>query len=388
MLNFVYNIPTRIYFGKDQVHQIGEAVKEFGGSRVLITYGSKRIKNIGLFDEAVDYLKRYDIKVFELGGIEPNPRISSVREGVRICKENNVDFILSIGGGSVLDCSKAIAVGYYYDGDPWDFYIKKAELAEALPIGAILTLAATGSEMNGNSVISNLETEQKYSIGDDMLRPKFSILDPTLTYSVPSDQTAAGIVDIMSHIFEQYFSPIKDSFVQDRLAEALLQTCVYAGPIAMKEPDHYEARANLLWAGSLALNSLLTYGKYGDWATHMIEHEVSAIYDITHGVGLAILTPFWMEYVLDENTLDKFVSLALNVWKVHDSPIKMAVAKDGINRTRAFFSSLGMPERLRDVGIEKERLEEMAEKTVMFGSRGTIRTLEKDDVLKILEMAY
>lgn len=388
MLNFVYNIPTKIYFGKDQIRQVGDAVREFDGNHVLLTFGSNRVKNIGLFDEIVDYLQKHNISYSEMGGIEPNPRIDSVRQGIEICRKDNVDFILSIGGGSVLDCSKAIAVGFYYEGDPWDLYIKKAKLTQALPVGSVLTLAATGSEMNGNSVISNLETEQKLGIGHDMLRPKFSILDPVLTYSVSQNQTAAGVIDIMSHIFEQYFSPIEDTFVQDRMAEALLQTCVHSGPIAYQEPDNYEARANLLWAGSLALNSLLTYGKIGDWATHMIEHEVSAIYDITHGVGLAILTPYWMEYVLNENTLHKFVSLALNVWKVQDSPVKMAVAKDGIRLTRDFFTSLGMPRRLRDVGVEKERLEEMAEKTVMFGPKGTLRVLEKQDVLNILKMAY
>jgi hypothetical protein len=297
-----------------------------------------------------------------------------------------LDFILAVGGGSVLDSAKAIAAGFYYQGDPWYFYIKKASVKNALPIGTILTLPATGSEMNGNSVISDEVTESKLAIGSLLLYPKFSILDPTYTFSLPPEQTAAGVVDIMSHIFEQYFSPESGTAVPDRLAEALLKVCIHYGPIALAEPQNYEARANILWAGSLALNGLISYGKTGDWATHTIEHELSAIYDITHGVGLALLTPFWMEYVLSEQTVKKFVVYAQNVWGIvlNDD---FAAARLAIDKTREFFKSIGMPTTLRAVGIDEQRLEEMAQKAIRFGAPGNFKKLNSADVLQILKNA-
>ncbi|MCK5491862.1 MAG: iron-containing alcohol dehydrogenase, partial [Candidatus Omnitrophica bacterium] len=249
------------------------------------------------------------------------------------------------------------------------------------------TLAATGSEMNGNSVVSNADTKEKLVISSDLLRPRFSVLDPTYTFSVPQNQTAAGVVDIFSHVLEQYFSPIKEAFLQDRLAEAILKTCIKYGPIALKEPENYESRATLLWVSSLALNGLLSYGKIGDWATHYIEHEVSAIYDVTHGVGLAILTPHWMEYVLKESTTNKFYEYAKNVWGVEGSNLNK-VSQEGIIKTKEFFYSLGMPSTLQEIGVKQDSLEEMAKKAIIFGDLGSFQKLNKDDILNILKNSF
>lgn len=309
-------------------------------------------------------------------------------KGVELCKENNINLILAVGGGSVIDCCKAIAGGVYYDGNPWNFCIGKARIKKALPIGTILTLAATGSEMNGNAVISNMETEEKLGLHSPLVKPKFSILDPTYTMTLPPKQTAAGTADIMSHVFEQYFSKTEGTYISDRFSESIIKTCIHYAPIALKEPDNYDARANIMWASSLALNELLSYGKITDWATHAMEHELSAIFDITHGIGLAILTPHWMEYVLDETTVDKFVHYAKYVWEIPEIEDKMAMAKSAIAKTKEFFSCLGIPSTLREVGIAEDKLEEMAAKAVKRGPIGNFKKLEKEDVLNIYKASF
>lgn len=382
MLNFNYSIPTSIYFGKGKMDSLPKLIKQYG-SKILLTYGGGSIKSNGIYDKVVNLLKENNIEYFELGGVDPNPRITTVREGIKICKENNVDFILALGGGSVIDCSKTIAAGCYYDGDPWDFFVGKARIKNALPLGTVVTLAATGSEMNGNAVISNTETEEKLLTYGEALKPKFSILDPVNTFTVPKAQTAAGTADIMSHIFEQYFSTTEGAYIQDRMAEALLKTCIKYGPIAIKEPENYEARANLMWASTLALNNLLTYGKVTDWATHGMEHELSAIYDITHGVGLAILTPNWMTYVLDDTTLEKFVEYGVNVWDIDRAKEKLLIAKEAIEKTKEFLISLGIPSTLTEVGIGEDKLKEMAVKATKRGPQGNFKKLYEEDVLKI-----
>lgn len=388
MLNFKLSLPTEIFFGKGQIKVIGEQVKRHGGSRVLICYGSGRIKEQGIFDAVVSHLAEKGLSFCELSGIEPNPRISSVREGVRIVKEHDIDFLIAIGGGSVIDAAKGIAAGSFYHGDPWDLYTGKGKVSTALPLATVLTLAATGSEMNSNSVVSNLETKQKLAIHFPCLKPRFSILDPTYTFTVPPLHTAAGVADIMSHVWEQYFSPTPGTFLQDRLAEAILQTCITYAPIAIKEPENYEARANLMWASTLALNELIAYGKATDWATHIIEHAVSAHYDVTHGVGLAILFPHWMSYVLDDRSLEKFFALATNVWKVPLTADRMEAAREGIARTRSFFMSLNLPARLREVGVSETALPAIAKTAVEFGPLGTYRKLDERAVLEILKKAY
>lgn len=389
MLNFTFSIPTEVFFGKDQIKVLGKQIKRHKGSQVLICYGSDRIKRNGLFDTVHQIFKENGVSYVELSGIEPNPKLDIVKKGINLCRENDVDFVLAIGGGSIIDAAKIIAAGYYYDGSPWDFFTRKAKIKKALPIATILTLAGTGSESNANAVISNKETEQKLVISANALRPKFSILDPTYTYTVPAYLTAAGVVDTISHVFEQYFSPTKDTYLQDRLADAILKTCIKYGPIALNNPEDYIARANLMWSATLGLNSLLSYGKITDWGVHMIEHEISAIYDnVTHGVGLAILIPHWMEYAIDDSTIDKFYNLAVNVFGIHPENDKFKVGQEGIKKVKNFLKSLGMPEKLSEVNVQKERLEEIAEKAVFWGELGNFKKLAREDVLEILTLSF
>lgn len=386
MLNFKFTQPTEILFGKGQMELVGDAAKKRGATKVLIVYGSERIKKSGLFDKVTASLKEEGLDYAETGGVEPNPRLTSVKKGIDVARKEKCDFVLAVGGGSVIDASKAIALGAKYDGDVWDFFLRKAAPTDALPLASILTLAATGSEMNGNTVITNWETNDKLPVGSPILMPIFSILDPENTYTVNKWQTASGTADIMSHILEQFFSPIKGAYVQDRMSEAMLKTAMYYGPIAIKEPENYEARANLMWTGTLALNGLLSTGRYGDWAVHAIEHAISAIYDVTHGAGLALITPYWMEYTMTEKNVDKYYDLAVNVMGVPANDDKMQAAKEGITKLRAFFKSMGLPTKLQDFDIDDSRLEEMAEKATMFGMIGQFKKLEKEDVLEIFKM--
>ncbi|MFB0565536.1 MAG: iron-containing alcohol dehydrogenase [Candidatus Aminicenantaceae bacterium] len=382
MLNFNYLIPTEILFGKDQINNLESKINNY--NRILFAWGGGSIKKNNIYDKVIEALK--DKTYFELAGIKPNPRLSSVKKGIKICKKNNVDFILAVGGGSVIDSCKAIAAGVYYPGDIWDIFMRKATVEKALPIGTILTLAATASEMNGSAVISNVKTQQKLAIKSNHLKPKFSIVDPTYTMTVSKTQTAAGIVDIMSHVFEQYFDTTKGAYLQDRLGEGILKTCIKYGPFVLENPNNYEARANIMWAGSLALNGLLLFGKEGDFATHKIEHEVSAIYDLTHGVGMAILFPNWMKYVVKEN-IDKFVEFANNVWNLPNKGEKLDIANSGIQRTRDFFCSLEMPKAFSEVNITDEKFEEMATKAVCFGEIGNFKKLKKEDILEIYKLS-
>ena len=389
MLNFDFNIPTKIYFGQGRIEVLGKEILKYG-KKILLAYGGGSIKKNGIYDEVVSQLKASKIEFVELSGIKPNPSIESVREGVKLCKENDVEFILAVGGGSVIDCAKAIAAGANYAGDAWDFFVKGAKVDNVIAIGSILTLSATGSEMNANTVISNEATEEKLPFAHPTLKPQFSILDPTYTYSVSAVQTAAGTADIMSHCFEQYFSKVDGTFVQDRMTEAILKTCIQYGPIAMKEPDNYEARANLMWASSLALNGLLQYGKEGDWATHVMEHKISAISDLTHGIGLAILTPHWMAEVLDKSSLEKFHSFATNVFHISEGNDQMEMANAGIQALKEFFISLNIPSNLYDLGIRitEDRFHEMAVDIVKNGPIGKYKSLGLSEVLSILKSCY
>lgn len=386
MLNFNYSIPTKVFFGKDQIQVLGGQIKEYG-SKVLLVYGGGSIKKNGLYDQAVKILQANNLPYWELSGIDPNPRITSVRKGLDICRTNNIDFILAIGGGSTIDCAKLIAAGYYYASDPWDLMIGKGKIERALPIGTILTLAATGSEMDPIGVISNPETNQKIGMGHPSMAPKFSILDPTYTFTVSPAQTAAGTADIMSHTFESYFSNTKGAYLQNRMAEAILKTCIHYGPIALKEPNNYEARANLMWASSLAINGLLTYGKERKWSCHAMEHELSAYYDITHGVGLAILTPYWMEYVLEERTVQAFADYGVNVWGLSPEDDPYTVARQAITKTKEFFISLGLPTTLQEVNIGDEKLALMAAAATRKGPLGEFRPIDTQDVLQIYKAA-
>ena len=387
MLNFDYIVPTTIHFGKGKLDELGDELKKHA-TKVLLVYGKTSIKKMGLYDEIISILNKKNISFKELSDVKPNPRITSVQKGIEYCNEYELDFILAVGGGSVIDCAKAIAAGYYYDGDVWDLFFGKEHLIKkALPVGTVLTLSATGSEMNGNAVITNETTKEKLAIHHDVLRPQFSILDPTYTFSVPQDQTAAGVVDTMSHVFEQYFSLTKGAYIQNRLSEAILKTCIHYGPISLKNPKDYDARANLMWSSTLALNKLLTYGKQTDWATHGIEHAVSAVYDVTHAVGLSVLTPAWMKYVLNDETIPLFEMYTRNIWNVTEKDPRIASEK-GIEKTKAFFSSLSMPTRLSEIHVKKESLPLIAEKATQFGSIGSVKQLDTEDVLIILKNAF
>lgn len=386
MLNFNYSVPTKILFGKHKIDLLAENIKEYG-SKVLLVYGGGSIKRNGIYDTIIDIFAENNISSWELGGVKPNPRISSVKEGIEICKKQEIDLILAVGGGSTIDCAKVIGAGFYHSGDPWEIVTDSRKIEDSLPIATVLTLAATGSEMNAGAVITNLETQEKLGTGHPSMAPKFSILDPTYTFTVPEKQTAAGTADIMSHIFEVYFSKTKGAYVQNRMAESLLKTAINYGTKALAEPENYEARANLMWTASLAINGLLSSGKETEWSVHAMEHELSAFYDITHGTGLAILTPYWMEYSLNDNTLDKFVEYGVNVWGIDSEQDKYKIAQTAIEKTREYFSSLGIPAKLSEVGIEAEKLEKMAEQATRRGELGNFKPLSKEDVLNIYQKA-
>ena len=384
MQAFTYHIPTKIHFGKGQLVHLTELSES--GHSVLLVYGGGSIKKSGLYEEAMQLLHQAGLQVTELSGVEPNPRIESVRAGVACCKEQKLDMVLAIGGGSVIDCAKVIAAGACYDGDPWDLVIDPGKIQTALPIYSVLTLAATGSEMDSFAVISDLSKHEKWGTSAECMKPKMSILDPTYTYSVSKKQTAAGTADMMSHIFENYFTNVPGAAVQARFAEGLLKTCVQYGPIALQHPDNYEARANLMWTSSMAINGLLSDGAEVGWCVHPMEHELSAFYDITHGEGLAILTPHWMDFALSEATAAKFAAYGRAVFGITETEDWKA-AKAAIAETRAFFRTMQLPETLREVGIcEETHFEEMAEKAAA-GCVGCYVPLTKEDIIGIFRDA-
>lgn len=387
MNNFIYNIPTKVYFGENQLSHLSEELKRFG-SRVLMTYGGGSIKKMGLYDKVMDEMNKAGLEVFELSGIEPNPRIDSVRKGAQMCKEHKIDVLLAIGGGSTIDATKFMAAGACVDHDPWDFFNeKKAPINEALPIVTILTLSATGSEMDTAAVISNPETNDKIGRLDPNVLPKVSFLDPTNTYSVSKYQTACGSVDIMSHIIEVYFNMEPDLFMLDCFMEGMLKTVVKYAPVAMQEPDNYEARANLMWTSSWAINGFINGGRAKAWSCHPMEHQLSAFYDITHGLGLAILTPRWMEYCLDETNVSKYVQFAVNVFGVNANQEPMAIAREGIQRLYDFFfKTLGLQSTLTELGIGEEHFAEMAYKACGGKVLKGFKVLTQEDVVNIYKM--
>lgn len=384
MENFNFKAYTEMLFGKGEISKLPEVMSRYG-KNVLLAYGGGSIKRNGIYDNVKQLLNDYNI--VELDKIEPNPRIETVRRGVDLCKENNIDVILAVGGGSTIDCAKVVAAGAFYNEDPWDLVTNPEKIDKVLPIVTILTLAATGSEMNGNAVISKMETNEKLGTSSVNMKPQVSILDPEYLYTLPSIQTAAGTADIMSHVFESYFKNTKGAFVQDKFSEGLLEACIKYCPIALKDPKNYEARANLMWASSMALNGLCGSGKPGAWSCHPIEHELSAFYDITHGVGLAIVTPRWMRYILSENTVDKFVDYAVNVWHLEPKEDKFALANEAIDLTEKFFKDCGIPMSLKEVNIDETHFDEMAKGAVERGSLAYAYVpLNEADVKKILEM--
>ncbi|MBQ1773124.1 MAG: iron-containing alcohol dehydrogenase [Prevotella sp.] len=388
MNDFIYDIPVRIYFGRDQLKNLGAELKKHG-TRVLMTYGGGSIKRIGLYDRVVKEIKEAGLQLFELSGIEPNPRIDSVRRGAQMCKEHDIDVLLAIGGGSTIDATKFMAAGACVDHDPWDFLDlgKRAPIEQALPIVSILTLSATGSEMDSGGVISNPETKDKIGRQAPALLPKASFLDPTNTFSVSPYQTACGAADMMSHIFEVYFNMTPDLYMLDCFMEGLLKTIIRYAPIAMREPDNYEARANLMWASSWAINGLINGGKQKAWSCHPMEHELSAIYDITHGLGLAILTLRWMEYCLDETTVSKYVQLGVNVFGIDPTLQPMEIAHEAIQRlSDFFFNTLQLKRTFPEVGIDETHFATMARKSVQGGTLPGFKPLQQHDVEAIFKM--
>ena len=382
MENFVFHANTEMFFGKNQIENLPNILNRYG-KNVLLAYGGGSIKKNGIYDKVYELLK--DFNITELAGIEPNPRIGTVIKGAEACRANNIDVILAVGGGSTIDFSKLVSAATYYDGNPWDLVKDSSKITNSLPLVTILTLAATGSEMNNGAVISNPETNEKLGVHSKYFLPKASILDPEYTYSLPTIQTAAGTADIMSHVIEQYFNSTSGTYIQDKFCEGILETCIKYCPIALREPTNYEARANLMWASSMALNGLCGKGKDGSWSCHPIEHELSAFYDITHGIGLAIITPHWMRYILSEKTLNKFVDYAKNVWHIPDSENKFEVAQKGISATEEFFKQCGIPMNLGKLGIDDSLIEKMASAVIRHKDLSDAYIpLDEKDITEIL----
>ena len=387
MYNFMFENTTRVYFG-DHMDQLGETLKQYG-NKVLLTYGGGSIKKNGLYDKVIDLLKAADMTVYELTGIEPNPRHTTVNKGAAICKQEGIDVILAVGGGSTIDASKAMAAATFYEGDDvWDLVTRKAPVTNALPLVTILTLAATGSEMDMGGVISNIETNEKYGLMHPSMRPRVSFLDPANTYTVPAFQTACGSVDIMAHLFDvMYFSKKPKMAMLQGMMEELLRTVYKYAPIAIAEPENYDARANLMWASSWALNDFMNTGSFEGTANHAIEHELSAFYDITHGLGLAIVIPRWMSYILDETNAQQFSDFGVNVLGLESPLNPMDGARAAIDQLSDFyFNVLGLQSSLSELEINDEHFREMARKACRGGLMKGFKDLSVEDVEKILRM--
>ncbi len=389
MLNFQFYNPARIIFGRGEEENVGKYIADYGVKKVLLHYGKNSIKKTGLYDRIVKSLEENNIEFIELGGVCPNPVLSLVRKGIEICVNENVDFILAVGGGSVIDSAKAISVGAKTDEDIWEFFMdKKKVIYETVPIGTVLTIAATGSESSTSTVITNEENLFKRSISSSKYIPKFSILNPELTFTLPAYQTACGCSDILSHLFERYFTQIENVDFTDRLLEAAMKTIIINASAAIEKPKDYNVRAEIMWVGTLAHNGLLNTGRIGDWASHHIEHELSALYNLTHGAGLSIVTPAWMKYVYKENP-DKFIQLAHRVFDIdfaYNEKEKTIVSM--IEKLESWYKSLGLPTRLCEVGIDDSRFSEMAEKCLVArGLTGNFKKLNKDDICNIYKLA-
>jgi hypothetical protein len=389
MDNFHFYSPTYFTFGKDGENQTGSLVKRFGGSKVLIHYGGGSVVRSGLLDRVKASLNAEGISFVELGGVKPNPRSGLVYEGIELCRKENVDFILAVGGGSTIDSSKAIAAGTIYDGDFWDFYSGKW-IEKALPVGTILTIAAAGSEGSPDSVITKEEGMFKRGASGDAIRPKFSILNPALTQTLPPYQSAAGITDIMAHLYERYLTNSTEVEVTDRLIEALLLTMKHEGPRVIADPNNYEARANIMWAGMMAHNNSCGVGRSQDWNSHNIEHELSALYDCAHGAGLAVTMPAVFKYVMNHNVM-RFAQVAVRVWGCSmDFEHPEVTALEGINAFAAFLKSIGMPGNFAELGAKEEDIPQLVETLCCGdGRNGSISgfvTLDKEDCTKIYKM--
>jgi hypothetical protein len=389
MDNFIFSNPTKIIFGRDSEKSVGKETVVYG-QKILLHYGGGSIKSSGLYDRVVKSLQEKNIEIVELGGVKANPLLSLVNEGIRICREQSIGFILAVGGGSVIDSAKAIAAGVLYDGDVWDFFCGKANVSKALPLGTILTIPAAGSEASTGSVVTKEDGMLKRAFNSTHVYPRFSILNPELAYTLPPYQVACGAVDIMAHLLERYFTNSHPVELTDHLIEAAFKTMITNAPIALSQPTNYDAWAEFMWTGTVAHNNLLNTGRVGDWASHEIEHEISAMYDMAHGAGLALIFPAWMRYVY-KHDLSRFVQFAVRVWNVendHFNPEKTAL--EGIALLEAFWKTLGLPVRISAAGIDNSKFGEMAAKATASGANtlGNFVKLNQSDVLNIYNLAY
>ena len=392
MNSFTFYSPTEVIFGKGVEEQAGEKIKAWGGSRVLVHFGGGSVKRSGLLDRVTASLEKAGLSYILLGGVVPNPHLGLAKEGIEFCRREKVDFLLAVGGGSAMDSTKGIAMGVPYDGDVWDFYSGKALPQTALPIAAIPTLAASGSETSTSSVLTHEDGNLKRGFNHSLLRPRFALMNPELLYTLPPYQTACGVVDIMLHTFERFFSPGGENEMTDRIAEALLRTVIQYGPVCLSDPTNYQARSEIMWAGSLSHNHLTGLGRAGDWASHQLEHELSGMYDVAHGAGLAAVWGSWARFVCGQDML-RFARYGTNVWGIplnYEHPEETAM--EAIRQTERFFSSLGMPITITQlIGREPTDAEmrEMAIKCTHFGGRkiGGLMKLGEEEIYQIYQNA-
>lgn len=386
MESFNFYSPTEFVFGRNRESECGELVKKYGGTKVLLHFGSSSAERSGLLGKVRESLKKAEVPFVELGGVQPNPRDSKVYEGIELCRRENVDFILSVGGGSCIDSAKAIAIGVLYDGDFWDFYAGKASIQKALPVGTVLTIAAAGSEGSPSSVVTKEEGGLKRGVGSDIIRPKFSVLNPEWTCSLPAYQTACGATDIMAHVFERYFTNTPEVEITDRLCEAVLLTMLKEVPRVIQNPECYEARANIMWAGTVAHNDIVGVGRSQDWNSHGLEHELSGLYDVAHGAGLAVIMPAWMEYVMNHNVM-RFAQMACRVFGCNmDFENPENTAKAGIREFRRFLSKIGMPINFEELGAKPEDIPLMVEKLNPGEGHGFV-PIRSEDATAIYQLA-
>ncbi|WP_346935178.1 iron-containing alcohol dehydrogenase [Clostridium sp.] len=386
MLNFTLYNPTKLVFGENTIESIGDHLSKYEVKKVLIVYGKGSIMKNGVYDTVVQSLKKHNIEFIELSGVKPNPVLSKVQEGIKLAKENKVDGVLAVGGGSVIDSSKAIAAGACYEGDVWEFFEGKGKVEAALPLFTVLTLSATGSEMNSGGVVTNEEEGKKWSFGSPLLYPKVSILDPSVQRSLPANQTANGAIDAISHVFEAYYGGTESTDMLDELSEGIIRTVITHTRELLKDSNNYKSRSELAFAATLALNGLNGVGRKGDWASHSIEHSLSVLNDIAHGSGLAIVMPAWMKYVykVDVKKFAKFASRVFNINEGNDEE----KALKGIESLRNFYKEIGAPITLKEVGVKNEDLSFIADNAAILAPLGTLKPLYRDDIYKILEIAF
>ena len=386
MDNFTFQNPTKIIFGRGAETKVGAECAACGGP-VLLHYGGGSVKKTGLYDAVAGSLRDAGVAFEELGGVKPNPRLSLVREGIALCRDKDVKLILAVGGGSVIDSSKAIAAGVPYQGDVWDFFVEKAVPQAALPVGTVLTIPAAGSEASTGCVISNEDGDYKRAFNSELVYPRFSALNPEAAFTLPDHQVAAGAADILAHLMERYFTNTRRVELMDRVIESVMKTVMGNLPAVLAKRDDYDSWAEIMWAGTIAHNNLLNTGREGDWGSHSIEHELSAVYDVTHGAGLAVVFPAWMKYVY-KHDIDRFAQFAVRVFGVDHSffsPEKTAL--EGVARLIAYFKSVGLPTTLAELGVVDDRFEEMAAKCTEYGPVGRFVPLDKDGVAAVFRLA-